>query len=276
MSSGPTVTAYDSQGIGLASEIRLASGELVRIEADPNGVRVVQRLPDRSQRPIYRGSPDAVALICAALLGRGGPAPDGGPDPLKMLTNTLMHFATVADMQAALGKAMTNLQGRASLDPAIPLWQRLTVAVLAFFVMFGAVIGTVIGALFALWTLLPSNASLTLHRIAADGGSPVAAAASDETTRQLAEHVAAIRKILEQELDKAAAMSPTHRPLKLRLSLDRDGQLLDRSIVESSGSRDADNTADLVISYAWRKFPPMPASIDLPQLHLMLTWRPRY
>lgn len=101
----PAVTLYENHGPRRFAEVRLNSGEMVRIELDSDGARVLHRVPGRDSRLIYRGDPDNVSWICAALLDRHGPSPAPGPDPLNVLLNALVHFACVADMEAAFTEA---------------------------------------------------------------------------------------------------------------------------------------------------------------------------
>ena len=102
----PAVTLYENHGFNRFAEVRLNSGEMVRIELDGDGARVLHRVPGRGRgRLIYRGDPDNVAWICAALLDRHAPSAAPGPDPLNVLLNALVHFACVDDMEAAFTEA---------------------------------------------------------------------------------------------------------------------------------------------------------------------------
>jgi hypothetical protein len=102
-----TVIAYRSDGSSPFCELRLANGDRILVSLDAAGA-LIERLPDpgATREVLFRGSPEAVAWICAAMV------PDGAGRSsavLDVIVSLATRLGSAEQIRNAFGAAAGTL-----------------------------------------------------------------------------------------------------------------------------------------------------------------------
>jgi hypothetical protein len=105
MSDMATVIAYRNDGSSPFCELRLANDDRILISLDAAGA-LIERLPGPGavRETLFRGSPEEVAWICAAIAGAGG-----STAVLDVIVNLAARLGSAEQIRSAFAAASGTL-----------------------------------------------------------------------------------------------------------------------------------------------------------------------